>query len=787
MKIRLMIALLGCMTMSAYAQDYGCATDEHLEQYLSASPENRAAYNAERQEFSEYVANRAASRGEPDYIIPVVVHVLYSTCDGNISMSQIEDGIRVLDEDFGRTNPDTNQTRAPFDEYAADAGIEFRLARLDPSGNPTNGVVRTETSQAVNAQNNVKSISNWPSDEYLNIWVVESIFNFTGGAGIILGYAQFPGSGSWNTYGLVVRNDAFGTIGTSTADGRTVTHEIGHCLNLFHTFQDGCGGNCAFSGDDVCDTPPAAGATYNCSSSTNTCSNDASGASPYINGTPDQIENYMSYNSCQNMFSLGQKERMISALEFHNTLEDLVSEENLINTGVIGLVDANFTTDVDLICQFQPVTFSDASLNTGEASSWEFGGEAIPPSSNEANPEVLFPYSGLYDVTYTAVDSGTTDSTTRKVFVIATEGQFAPYSDDLEAAVSLPSNEWLDQNIDDDEYAWKITSDAAYSGEKSLKLDNFGKCGDRTDELISQSFDLSTFSSVNLSFKEAFARSSGPTSVFLRIYRSNDCGETWGLVWSRSTSQLQSISAQQNTPFIPADESEWNEFTFTINNQSYMQEGVIFKFSFTGVGGNNLYIDDFSVNGTFNGDLLLRSPENGKIGMAKDVLIDWKSAGFVNSYEYEIDQSSSFDGQNKITGTKSFETIEPNGNDTEFFAENLALGTTYYWRVRYEQSGSTSDWIEVWNFTVSETGVGIQKIVESRVNVFPNPSNGLVLVTATDNMDAISILDYTGRMVYRQDAINSNNTSIQTNLAAGMYIMQVAVNGRLETKSLIIR
>ena len=159
----------------------------------------------------------------------------------------------------------------------------------------------------------------------------------------------------------------------------------------------------------------------------------------------------------------------------------------------------------------------------------------------------------------------------------------------------------------------------------------------------------------------------------------------------------------------------------------------------------------------------------------------------MNSYEYEIDQSSSFDGQNKITGTKTFETIEPNGNDTEFFAENLDLGTTYYWRVRYEQSGSTSDWSEVWNFTVSETGVGIQKVVESQVNVFPNPSNGLVTVTATDNMDAISILDYTVRMVYRQDAINSNNTSIQTNLAAGMYIMQVAVNGRLETKSLIIR
>lgn len=787
MKIRLMIALLGCVTMSAYAQDYGCATDEHLEQYLNGSPEMQAAFLEQRQEFSQYVATKAASRGEADFIIPVVVHVFYSTCEGNISMSQIEDGIRILDEDFGRTNPDTNLTRAPYDEFAADAGIEFRLAKIDPSGDPTTGVVRVETSQAVNAQNNVKSISNWPSDEYMNIWVVESIYNFTGGSGMILGYAQFPGSGSWNTYGLVVRNDAFGTIGTSTADGRTVTHEIGHCLNLYHTFQDGCGGNCGFSGDDVCDTPPAAAATYNCSSSTNTCSNDATGASPYPNGTPDQIENYMSYNNCQNMFSLGQKDRMLSALEYYGVLEDLVSEQNLINTGVIGLVHADFTTDVDLICQFEPVTFSDASTQKGAASNWEFGGEAIPPTSTDGNPEVIFPYSGLYDVTYTAVDSGTADSTTKKVFVIATEGQFAPYTDDLEAAVSLPSSEWLDQNIDEDEYAWKITSDAAYSGEKSLKLDNFGKCGNRTDELISQSFDLSTFSSVNISFKEAFARSSGPTSVFLRIYGSSDCGETWGLVWSRSTTQLQSVTSQQNTPFIPADETEWNEFSVTINKQSYMQEGVIFKFSFTGVGGNNLYIDDFNVNGTFSGELLLRSPENGKQGLANDVLVDWKSAGFVDSYEYEIDQSSSFDGQNKISGTKAFETVEPNGNDTEFLAEYLDLGATYYWRVRYDQSGSTSDWSEVWNFTVSESGVGIKKVVESQINVFPNPSNGTVTINANDKIDRISILDHTGRVVYYQDAIRSTNMTIETNLAAGMYIMQVAVNGSIANKSLIIR
>jgi len=787
MKKRLMIALLGCLSMGALAQDYGCATDEHLEQYLNQSPENRAAFEQQRQELSEYIVNRGASRADEKFIIPVVVHVLYSTCDGNISMSQINDGIRILNEDFNRKNPDTNQTRSPFDEYAADAGIEFRLARLDPDGDPTNGVVRTETSQAVDAQNNVKSISYWPSDMYMNIWIVESIYNFTSGGGIILGYAQFPGSGSWNTYGLVVRNDAFGTIGTSTADGRTVTHEIGHCLNLFHTFQDGCGGNCAFSGDDVCDTPPAAGATYNCSSTTNTCSNDASSNSPYPNGTPDQIENYMSYNSCQNMFSEGQKDRMIATLETVNRLEDLVSEENLIATGVVGLVQADFTTDVELICQFEPVIFSDASLNTGVASSWEFGGEAIPPTSTDPNPEVLFPYAGLYDVAYTAIDNTNTAQTTKKVFVLSSEGQFAPYTDGLEDAVSLPSDKWLDDNIDNDEYGWKITIEAAYTGEKSLKIDNYGKCGNRTDELITQSYDLSTFSSVNISFKEAFARSTGANSVFLRVYGSSDCGETWALVWSRSTTQLQSVTSPVATPFVPADQSEWNDFTVTINNQSFMQEGVIFKFSFTGVGGNNLYIDDFSVNGTFNGELLLRAPENGKQGMAKDVLLDWKSAGYVNSYEYELDVVQTFDSQDKITGTKAFETIEPNGNDTEFLAEDLELGSTYYWRVRYDQSGSTSDWSDVWSFTVSESGVGIQKVEQTIVNVFPNPSNGTFTVSSSSNIDGISIMDYTGRMVWMQKNINNNSFVVGTDLSSGVYFMQVESSGTIQTKSIVIR
>ena len=50
----------------------------------------------------------------------------------------------------------------------------------------------------------------WPRDSYMNIWVVESIES--GGAGITLGYAQFPYFGQASTYGVVIRHDAFGTF-----------------------------------------------------------------------------------------------------------------------------------------------------------------------------------------------------------------------------------------------------------------------------------------------------------------------------------------------------------------------------------------------------------------------------------------------------------------------------------------------------------------------------------------------------------------------------------------------
>lgn len=787
MKNWMMAALIGLTVLGANAQENWCGADAHLEQYLNESEENRASYESFIQNINQVAANRSARDGEK-HIIPVVFHVLWQECEDNISMAQIQDGLRIINEDYSRTNEDAALTRDDYLDVAADSEIEFRLARLDPDGNETDGVVRINTSWTVGAGNNVKSLSYWPSSEYLNIWVVQSIADF-GGGGTILGYAQFPNSGSWSTYGIVIRHDAVGTIGSSNADGRTLTHEIGHCLGLYHTFQDGCGGNCNSSGDYICDTPPAADATYNCDHSTNTCSNDAIGSSAYNSNVPDMIENYMSYNSCQNIYTQGQKDRMKSILENVSTLSNLTSEDNLIATGVKGLIKADFVT-TEIICQGVPTQFSDASYYDVESHNWSFGGAADPETSVDPNPSVTFPYAGVQVVSYDVGIGLSSASTVKTVFVAAKEGQYAPFTEDVEDVTGLPQDEWLAINNDLDEYEWKVTNEAAYSGTKSFKMDNYGNCGDRSDELITQSFDFSPFNSVTISFQQAFALRQNGDNDFLRLYVSTDCGENWELNWVRGGSSLASVSSPVSSAFAPADQSEWQEQEITLGASNYMQEGVMLKFEFVGRGGNNFYLDDFSVEGEFSGEVLLRAPFDGQEGMAKDVTIDWKAVGDVDSYEYQVDKTADFSSGAVISGTTTYIDATPENEDTEMLIADLDLAETYYWRVRTITAGTPSDWSEVWNFKVSETGVGVgEQPTAGSITMYPNPAQNQVFIKAENALTEVQLMDYTGRVVLSQPMSISNSASLSLDgVSAGMYLVQIrTADGAVDVKPLVVR
>ena len=208
----------------------------------------------------------------------------------------------VLNEDFRRTNPDADNTWS----QAADTEIQFCMATVDPNGNTTTGITRKSTTrQDWGTSDDMKKSSQggvdpWDTSQYLNMWIVPKMTDALGRT--ILGYAQFPG-GSAATDGVVMAYNYFGRVGNVTAPfdgGRTTTHEVGHFLNLRHIWGDSNCGN-----DFVADTP------------THQTSNGGCPVGQVSCGSVDMVQNYMDYtnDSCMNLFTQGQKDRMRAVLE----------------------------------------------------------------------------------------------------------------------------------------------------------------------------------------------------------------------------------------------------------------------------------------------------------------------------------------------------------------------------------------------------------------------------------------------------------------------------------------
>jgi hypothetical protein len=293
----------------------------------------------ERDAFNEYASQFRTTEQTANIIkIPVVVHIMHLPSESygvqsNITDEQILSQIEVLNEDFGKVFG----TRGfNVDPVGANTEIEFCLATRDPNGNPSTGINRVPYSGSSNFQlsqdRNMKDLSRWPVNRYLNIWVVKSIQSS------ILGYAFLPevmASDPERPFidGVVMGAFYFGSIekqmlgqnfylSNTFAYGRTATHEVGHFLNLKHTWGDG---GCEID-DDVDDTPLCSGQYFGC---------PPSPARPFQCGLNRMVENYMDYSddACFNIFTLGQKNRMRAALQFYPFRASLVSLGNIVATG----------------------------------------------------------------------------------------------------------------------------------------------------------------------------------------------------------------------------------------------------------------------------------------------------------------------------------------------------------------------------------------------------------------------------------------------------------------------
>lgn len=248
--------------------------------------------------------------------IPVVFHVIWNDPAENVSDNQIFSQLDVLNEDFNLENADSLDPSHPFYQFVGNAQIEFCLATVDPQGNSTSGITRTQTSVtswAETAFDDIKSSANggkdnWDPLEYLNIYIANL-------EGTTLGFASFPAdlSSFPENDGVVIRYEAFGDMGTAgsgTFDandlGRTATHEVGHWLNLLHIWGDTTCGD-----DQVDDTEPAEMSNAGCPTfphnDFNTCGSGSDG---------EMYMNYMDYvdDNCMNMFTMDQCIRMEAAL-----------------------------------------------------------------------------------------------------------------------------------------------------------------------------------------------------------------------------------------------------------------------------------------------------------------------------------------------------------------------------------------------------------------------------------------------------------------------------------------
>lgn len=303
----------------------------HYEDMLTEKyPEYKQARLSVEEDTQKWIEQTKASKLQQSTIItvPVVVHVVWNTTAENISDAQVQSQIDILNEDFRRTNADASNTPAVFASVAADTEIEFCLATVDPSGNTTTGITRTQTSvtKFYISDDYMKSTANggidpWNQNDYLNIWVCDL-------GGSLLGYATPPSGWTNPADGVVIGYKFFGDIGTAQAPynkGRTATHEVGHWLNLDHVWGDANCGN-----DNVSDTPKSQTANYSCPThphNVNSCGTNADG---------EMFMNYMDYvdDGCMNMFTEGQKDRMIAAI--NNYRSNILTQTICTSSGTGG-------------------------------------------------------------------------------------------------------------------------------------------------------------------------------------------------------------------------------------------------------------------------------------------------------------------------------------------------------------------------------------------------------------------------------------------------------------------
>ncbi len=774
-----------------------CGTDQYqqiLQQRLSL-PENDGRFEdwlhkrISQKKISNFFTK---SNDETVYTIPIVVHVIHQGealgSRSNIPDEQIISQIETLNEDFRRLNADASSTPSEFLPVAADINIEFVLAKRDPEGLPTDGIVRKRsqfTSYSFNTDRELKTQSYWPAEDYLNLWVSTI-------SGNLLGYAQFPTSNlegmdvdqsiSRLTDGIVVDYQYMGTGYNAVAfsKGRTTTHEIGHFLGLRHIWGEG-----GCSSDDYCDdTPNKSGSTEGCPSegSVETCS------------SVDMFQNFLDFTDdvCMNIFTTCQRQRMRTILENSPRRKSLITskalQEPITVANDLGIKQILSPLSGDCSSSIIPqIEVRNYGLNTIERFKIELYIDDVFVEEVKKNTivselstslvsfsEVGIAQSGTctyrFEITET---NGSTDANnendTQQVNVSFSEEEQIPFVEDFENSIS----QWNIQNSSGGQSSWS-QEQAPYDviENTGMVLSYFESTSEQygaTDFLMSPVFDLSSLPSADITLKYAYAAVPGNITDVFTIAISTDCGNTFpeqNYVFQKFSPSLSTTSISSEA-FVPEGTGDWEELDINIT-EFVGNENVVIAFIGHNGGGNNLYVDDFSITSEnkLDYDLVLKSVDQiPAVTCAKDIFpsIEVKNFGVktINEFtlEYVLDgamQTLFIDELSLLPG-KSY-TIKPSIQNIADGKHEVSFNVSKPNGITDQNTANNSYSV---NFTVN-TASATNPIIESFEDPIYVESWNFIRQDQAHNWNVVEVpSDNTSNMAVKVDGYNIPEIGIE--------------------------
>ena len=341
---KLLTSLFLILSIQVYAQkteEAGriCNTSKMHDALLKSDSEYAARVAENEKKLQEYIKKnpngRTSATQAPLLTLPLMIHIMDP--DGsalyNPTTADINNMVTFLNQGFRNTIANA---------CGLDIEVQFQLAVRKPDCTAMTGINTynlsgnaTYVSGGVGVGGisdvSLKAIQQFDPSSYINIWIVNKIdgVDGNGGGAYTAGYSSLPEQNPKTDGIVILAKEVRSSTPISASTSRTLIHEMGHYLGLYHTFEgDGSlanpfvanqcpsNANCAVNGDKICDTEPlylpnnGTAITFSCTvPASNPCT-----MAPFVanSGSCTVLNNYMGYafNSCQRMFTDGQKTRM---------------------------------------------------------------------------------------------------------------------------------------------------------------------------------------------------------------------------------------------------------------------------------------------------------------------------------------------------------------------------------------------------------------------------------------------------------------------------------------------